>query len=339
MYKLAILNVGFVPLYVEFLKDICKENNVILDVLELNSYTEKDLEKYDYVICDELSLKGCVKVSHQHTIEYQIHKAENWIYKILYRLSHLSRIKQVSELNKSYSKIICVSNEIKKDYQKYYNIPSDKLIVANAGFVPPNQDNDNKEFKKYKKEEPFVVCTSAVGFVTKGGYTLLSALRCFRKMYPDIKIKANIIYPKYSSNLAVKLYVKLFQLDDIVEFFGYLDDINAFYNKANCLTSQSIYEAFGRIVTEAMYQKIPVIVGSNIGASDIIEDNVNGFIFEDNKEKSRNLAMKIKEVYDKYNELEPVVERAYETSKKTTWANFAKKVFYGLYPNLHQDEM
>ena len=332
--RLAIVNNNFVPLYIEYLKSICLNNNVHIDVYDVDSLVNIDFSAYDYVITDVLPIKGGVKVFHQHSVEYQMDKAENLVYKTLYRLTHSKKIRKQYECNVSYPKLVCVSNEVKRDLEKYYRISSDKIVVAYAGFVLPAQNNENKSLKKYNMEEYITICTSAVGFVTKGGYRLLRALKVFRKLYPDIKIKANIIYPKYEKNLAVKLYVKLFCLSDVVEFFGYQNDINEFYNKAHCLTCQSVYEAFGRIVTEAMYQKIPVIVGSNIGAADIVEDGVNGFIFEDGKGAARNLALKIKEVYDKYNELEPLVVKAYETSKSLTWENFAKEVFYGLYPEL-----
>ena len=330
--RLAIVNNNFVHLYIEYLKFICSNNHVRIDVYDENSSMNIDFAAYDYVITDVLPIKGGVKVFHQHSVEYQMDKAENFVYKILYRLTHSNKIKEQYECNVSYPKLVCVSSEVKRDLEKYYKIPPEKLIVAHAGFIPPAQSNDDKHFKKLEENEIFTICTSAVGFVTKGGYTLLRAIRKFRKMYPEVKIKANIIYPKYEKNLAVKLYVKLFGLSDAVEFFGYQNDINEFYNKAHCLTCQSVYEAFGRIVTEAMYQKIPVIVGSNIGAADIVEDGVSGFIFEDGKNAPENLAKKIKEVYDKYNELEPFVEKAYQTSKSLTWENFAKELFYGLYP-------
>lgn len=330
--RLAIVNNNFVHLYIEYLKFICSNNHVRIDVYDENSSMNIDFAAYDYVITDVLPIKGGVKVFHQHSVEYQMDKAENLVYKTLYRLTHSNKIKKQYEYNVSYPKLVCVSNEVKRDLEKYYRISSDKIVVAYAGFVPPAQNNEDKSLKKYNIDESFTICTSAAGFVTKGGYRLLRALKVFRKLYPDIKIKANIIYPKYEKNLAVKLYVKLFGLSDVVEFFGYQNDINEFYNKAHCLTCQSIYEAFGRIVTEAMYQKIPVIVGSNIGAADIVEDGVNGFIFEDGKDASINLAKKIKEVYDKYNELGSLVEKAYETSKSLTWENFAKELFYGLYP-------
>lgn len=332
-YKLALVFGGFIQLYFEYLKTLCVNNQVELDVFEEND-RNIDIENYDYLLCDNLRIEKCAKVFHNHSVLYQIGRSKFLIYRILYFLTHLNKIKSTEFFNKSYSKCICVSKELKRDLQKYYNVSADKIIVAHAGFVPPEQNNEDKLFKKYNIEEPFTICTSAVGFVTKGGYTLLGALRRFRKMYPNVKIKANIIYPKYKTNLAVKLYVKLFKLDDMVEFFGYQDNINEFYNKAHCLTCQSVHEAFGRIVTEAMYQKIPVIVGSNIGASDIIKDGINGFVFEDGKNASKNLANKIKEVYDKYEQLEPIVENAYHTSETLTWENFAKEIFYGLYPEL-----
>ena len=105
-----------------------------------------------------------------------------------------------------------------------------------------------------------------------------------------------------------------------------------FYSKCHCFVCPSLLEAFGRVVTEAMYSKKPVIIGSNIGATDIIQDGINGFIFEADKNRELNLAKKIKEVYDKYETLEPLINKAYEDCLKYTWENFAQKVFEGLYP-------
>lgn len=331
--KIAIINFGnFIDFYKNDIVKLCKKYKIQVDIIEKNEISNCKIDVYDYVISDNLPIEGCCKTIHQQSIMYRMNKNCNIFYKIIYYLGHIKRIRETYKLNRSYKRLICVSSEVKRDLEKYYKIPSENLIVAHAGFIPPAQSNDGKEFKKLEQNEVFTICTSAVGFVNKGGYTLLRALRYFKKEYPNIRLKANIIYPNHEKNLAVKLYVKLFGLSDVVEFFGYQNDINEFYNKAHCLTCQSLNEAFGRIVTEAMYQKIPVIVGSNVGAADIILDGVNGFIFEDNNNKAKNLAKKIKEVHAKYNKLESLVEKAYETSKNTTWENFAKDVFYGLYP-------
>lgn len=331
-HRIAIVKGGFLYLYIEYFKKLCTDHNIEIDFFEKGTMRIENSEMYDFILSDNTPTFGVCKIFHQHSILYQLSKSNNPLYSIIYFIFHLNKIKNSFIQNKSYRKAICVSTEIKRDLEKFYKIPPEKIIVSHAGFVEPEQNNDNKVFKKFDNNSTFTICTSAVGFVTKGGYTLLNALREFRKMFPNIKIKANIIYPKHKRNLGVKLFVKLFKLTDMVEFYGYQDNINNFYNQAHCLTCQSIYEAFGRIVTEAMYQKIPVIVGNNIGASDIIEDGVNGFIFENNKNRSRNLALKIKEVYDQYNDLSQLVENAYKTSKQLTWQDFAKEIFYNLYP-------
>lgn len=330
--KIAIVKGGFLDLYLHYFEKLCADHNIKIDFFEKGTMYIENPDIYDFVLSDNTQTLGACKIFHQHTILYQLSKSNNLLYNIIYSIFHIKKIRNSFIRNKSYKKAICVSTEIQRDLEKFYKIPQEKIILAHAGFVEPEENNDNKEFKKFDYNSTFTVCTSAAGFVTKGGYTLLNALREFRKMFPNIKIKANIIYPKYKKNLGVKLFVKLFKLSDMVEFYGYQDNINSFYNQSQCLICQSVYEAFGRIVTEAMYQKIPVIVGSNIGASDIVEDGVNGFIFEDNKNRYRNLALKIKEAYDKYNDLNPLVENAYKTSKQLTWQDFAKKIFYGLYP-------
>ena len=80
-----------------------------------------------------------------------------------------------------------------------------------------------------------------------------------------------------------------------------------------------------------MWAKCPVIVGSNIGAVDIIKDGENGFIFEADKNRELNLALKIKEVYDKYETLDSLVDKAHDDSLRLTWKNFARELFEGLY--------
>ena len=122
-----------------------------------------------------------------------------------------------------------------------------------------------------------------------------------------------------------------------VDLIPYQKDINKFYKTLDCLVCASNYEAFGRIVTEGMLCNVPVIVGSNVGAADIIKDGENGFIF-DAKDPAKNLAQKIEEVIKisakQDNTLESITGKALQTAKQLSWANFAKSIFYGLYPEL-----
>ncbi len=56
----------------------------------------------------------------------------------------------------------------------------------------------------------------------------------------------------------------------------------------------SISETWGLVVEEALYFGIPSIVSSNCGVSELIKDNVNGFIFNPNKPQNiKNIIEKI----------------------------------------------
>ena len=67
-----------------------------------------------------------------------------------------------------------------------------------------------------------------------------------------------------------------------------------FYNSIDCLLMPSLIEPFGMVATEALSTGCPVITGSHCGASDIITDNVNGFLYSGNKSvKSLSNVMEI----------------------------------------------
>lgn len=128
------------------------------------------------------------------------------------------------------------------------------------------------------------------------------------------------------------LYLWFYNLKDTVEIVGYQKDMSAFYRSLDCLVVPSIFEAFGRVVIEGMTHKIPVIVGSGVGAKDIIKDGENGFVFEAEGYSGKPLAEKMKEVIRNYNNLDNLVNSAYTLSKSGfTWKNFGEEIFKELY--------
>ena len=69
-----------------------------------------------------------------------------------------------------------------------------------------------------------------------------------------------------------------------VFFVGQLtgQDLLAWYNVANVLVLPSIREAFGAVVNEALLAGCECIVSDAAGSASIIEDGVNGYVFESN---------------------------------------------------------
>ena len=355
--KLAVVRSGFFSYYEAYFLDLCEKHSVKVDlysfghsdtdnadnvftlktsyepknhskIIELNKeLRELTTGKYDYVLSEGAALSFTCNVFHLSSIFRRI-ESRSIIYRICITLGHLRRIAHEKTFYSKSPMTIVVSSYSKNDYSQNCHISPDTIKIAYPGI-------DFKERKNTplpKTLEHFVVGLSAVGFTRKGGFVLLKALKILNRKYPDLKIKAKIIYAKHKTNLGLWIYLKLFDLEDTVEFLPFQKDIGEFYNSLHCLICPSIDEAFGRIVPEAMYYKVPVICSSSVGASDLITDGKNGYIFEMDKKSAENLADKIKLVFDSYNNLHDLIENAYECSKTITWKNFAETIFYNIYP-------
>lgn len=90
----------------------------------------------------------------------------------------------------------------------------------------------------------------------------------------------NQTHKEYVSRL--KYLIRQQDIEKKVKFYGRLGgkDLDQIYKMADILVSPGRGEGFGRVLVEAMYFGLPVI-GANGGASkELIENGVNGFLFE-----------------------------------------------------------
>lgn len=54
--------------------------------------------------------------------------------------------------------------------------------------------------------------------------------------------------------------------------------LHEFYNQSSVFVLASVADGFGMVVAQAMACGLPVIVTENVGAKDLIEEGVNGFV-------------------------------------------------------------
>ena len=343
--KLAVLNAHFIRLYLESLVDICHKYGITVDLYTFreglapyagidnvfyagekpNLKSAKSIKEFNKRLYD--MTKGCV--FHVYSIVERMRLCPNFLYRLIFYLGHYQRIKYFKNLFQKQPKIFAVSSIVKDDLVRNCNIPEERIKIIFPG-CENSELVEEYDIKKYDKTKPFVFGLSAVGFVRKGGFLFLDAIRRLKKDYPNIKAK--IIYPDYKKNLGLMLYLWFYNLKDTVEIVGYQKDMSAFYRSLDCLVVPSIFEAFGRVVIEGMTHKIPVIVGSGVGAKDIIKDGGNGFVFEADGYSGKPLAEKMKEVIRNYNNLDNLVNSAYTLSKSGfTWKNFGEEIFKELY--------
>ena len=356
--KIAILYSGFMPDYLGYFIDICNEKNIKIDLLffennkiinnkinklfslktkykskniKLLFLLEKEIkntiniEDYDYILSDCIGLSFGCNIFHYTSLHNKINVSNNKIIKFFSYIGHYKKLSLEKKQFKNNSKLIFVSNILKNDYINNCNIDESKSYVVYPGF-----NYEVKNINKVKNED-FTIGIVACGFYTKGGYTLLKAFKILKCNFKINKIKLKIINPKYKKYSILAFYIKILNLSKYIEFLPYQNDMSNFYNSIDCLVCASKYESFGRVVSEAMISNVPVIIGSNVGAVDVIKDNVNGFVFENNSKSYIELANKLKEVINKKNNLDEIKENAYNTAKILTWKNFANNLFSVLY--------
>jgi glycosyltransferase involved in cell wall biosynthesis len=114
-----------------------------------------------------------------------------------------------------------------------------------------------------------------------------------------------------------------------VEFLGWVKDVNAFYDSISVYVQPSVTEGFGIEVLEAMARGRPVIVSDGAGASNVISQGADGYVFP--KRDVNALCETIQQAYNWFT-YEPapdetshgdvflaMAQQAQETAKKYTW--------------------
>lgn len=362
--RIGIIESGFMSNYIETLINYCNKNNIKVDLFTFytnsnyqsivsktfrlySEYKPKDfrskktveneiktlvnIDDYDYFLTDCMGLSFTANIFHNITLTQRIEITPNFLYRKILQLGHKKQIEHEKSYYRNCPKIFVVSNCLKKDYAKNCQINPNSIIVA----YPGTNSKPVTNLTLQTLPDTFTFGAVTCGFTTKGGYTVLKALRILKKKYPDKKIKARIINPNYKKQKLLQTYIKLFRLNKYVDFLPFQKDINKFYKTLDCLICASRYEAFGRVVTEAMLCQTPTISGSNIGAADIIKNETNGFVFDGTKNPEKNLALILEKLMlKKFNKenFDELTKNALISAHQLTWRNFAKTIFNGLYP-------
>lgn len=80
---------------------------------------------------------------------------------------------------------------------------------------------------------------------------------------------------------SIKKFALENNIDNKIFFLGFVSNTAAIYQSIDILVNFSKHEAFGRVTIEAMRYGVPVLGYNNAGTAELIEDNVDGFLFND----------------------------------------------------------
>ena len=149
--------------------------------------------------------------------------------------------------------------------------------------------------------------------IQKGINILLEAVELTN--FTHVKIIFNGSADQYA-NLIIDDYKELFKTRKI-EIILDPGDPRRYYDQTDVFVLPSIHDSYGIVVLEAMVAGLPVIVSDHVGAKEIVENGVNGFIFPSGN--SYELANKLSFFYDN-------PEKSYEFGKVS--ARIGQKIDY-----------
>ncbi len=194
-------------------------------------------------------------------------------------------------------KIVAISEMVKQDIQKHYEVPDEKIAVVYNGVALKRFHPENK--KRYRSaireklnipENQVLILFVGSGFERKGLKFLLQALEFLSPDNWHLLLMGKGNWSRYLPFASKESQKKIHCLEPV-------DDLEKYYASADIFVLPSIYEPFGNANLEALASGLPVVTSRKSGAAEIIEHGENGRVIE-NPSDPKEIAQNISSLFD-----------------------------------------
>ena len=225
--------------------------------------------------------------------------------------------------SRSASEYICVSGELKTRMKEKIGLRDDKTTVIYNGIEPPPAPEDHAG----NNEETVIGCVGRLAGV-KNYELLIHAFNELRDRYPRSRLE---IVGGGESEKKLKELVDRLSLSDRVILHGFKLDVSSYYDRFDIFAVTSFYEGLSMSLLEAISRGKPCIVSNVGGNTEIIENGVNGFVFE--SENRKDLISRLSEAIDDLDSerMETIRRNALDTFRK----NFAVRIMVERHEELY----
>jgi UDP-glucose:(heptosyl)LPS alpha-1,3-glucosyltransferase len=179
--------------------------------------------------------------------------------------------------------IIAISDMVKQDMMRWYQIPEERIHVVYNGvdierFHPRNRRYREEIRKRFGVGEEFVILFVSHNFRMKGLSYLIKALAKIRK--EDSFPFKLLVLGRDRQGPYLRLAKKMGVFGEVI-FAGSTDEPEKYYGAADVLVHPTFYDACSLTVLEALASGLPVITARCNGAGGIISDAQEGFVLND----------------------------------------------------------
>jgi len=235
--------------------------------------------------------------------------------------------------------ILPVSRLAKREFLKVYNIPESNIHVIHPGISMDRFSALDKKACRYEirgrhglSQNDVVILFAGMNFKVKG---LELVLRGFAGLIEreDKKSKLKmLVVGKGKKKRYIALCRELGIADRII-FTGVIRGVEKYYLASDIFAMPSQFDTFGLTVLEAMTAGLPVIISNRVGAMDLIDSGVQGFILSENPSPS-DMTAALASLMKKEDRLE-MGKNAQQTALQNTWDKTADQVA-NLYHQFHE---
>ena len=202
--------------------------------------------------------------------------------------------KGVNNLNEPV--ILPVSNLVKEEFLKCYDVPESRILVIHPGVSMGRFCSLNREVCRQEIRQLYGLSSNDV--------VVLFVSMNFELKRLDLVIRGIAgVAKEEDQNLGIKLLVvgkgdpKRFMelardlgILERVIFTGVTAEVEKYYLASDVFAMPSKFDTFGLAVLEAMAAGLPVIITSRVGARDLVQSGVNGFVLSNSPSVSEMTA-------------------------------------------------
>jgi glycosyltransferase involved in cell wall biosynthesis len=269
---------GIQQAYIDYSEALLMQNHEVINISSIKAKINNDLQPNhtlhnfgSWCFLSKIFLNILIRKYKPNVVICHGNRAINFVYRAAKKngikivgISHNYSYKALEKCDL----IIALTQDLKQHLIKQ-NIPEEQISLL------PNMVRIEKEYVKPHYKPPIHV-GSLGRFVQKKGFAdLITSVKLIKQAGHNVKliIGGDGVEKKNLENMVGKLNLK-----NHVQFLGWVDDKNKFFNQIDIFCLPSISEPFGIILLEAIIQSKPIVATNSGGPQEIIRDQQDGLI-------------------------------------------------------------
>jgi len=193
-------------------------------------------------------------------------------------------------LNKGLSKVIVISEALKKFSVVVEKISIDRVVVVRYGLDNFELDLKNKNLRMELGYGENQIVFGIIARLTeqKGHIYLLEAFKNIVKKYNKARL---LVVGDGMLRKQLETIVNNYRIDSFVQFLGRREDTADIYNAIDAFVHPSLWEGFGLVFLEAMSFALPVIATDVSAIPEVVEKNGTGLLVKPKNVEELFIAM------------------------------------------------